>query len=208
MGDVIYAAVGAGRPVTIGGRSGVPRVLSARLCRAAAAPAGAPETGIVLVQLDSLVCALTMAAVAAALAAGPIHTAATRAPATVLVGILYPWGDWSCWLWPPACCQSAGGATSSAGSFWLPDLFCLRSRTRRISSRPPPTHTGLAPCSMPAGPRRHYWWRWPAGRLRRRWSHYRNADSAPTSSLWRALSWRLESPSWVTTHDSPRLWPR
>ena len=46
-----------------------------------------------LVQLDSLVCALTMAAVAAALTAGPIHTAATRAPATVLVGILYPWGD-------------------------------------------------------------------------------------------------------------------
>ena len=46
-----------------------------------------------LVQLDSLVCALTMAAVAAALTAGPIHAAATRAPATVLVGILYPWGD-------------------------------------------------------------------------------------------------------------------
>ena len=34
-----------------------------------------------------------MAAVAAALTAGPIHAAATRAPATVLVGILYPWGD-------------------------------------------------------------------------------------------------------------------
>jgi diguanylate cyclase (GGDEF)-like protein len=45
------------------------------------------------IQLDSLVCALTMAAVAAALTAGPIHTAATRAPATVLVGLLYPWGD-------------------------------------------------------------------------------------------------------------------
>ena len=34
-----------------------------------------------------------MAAVAAALTAGPIHTAATRAPATVLVGLIYPWGD-------------------------------------------------------------------------------------------------------------------
>ncbi|MBV8787035.1 MAG: diguanylate cyclase, partial [Mycobacterium sp.] len=45
------------------------------------------------IQLDSLVCALAMAAVAAALTAGPIHTAATRAPATVLVGLIYPWGD-------------------------------------------------------------------------------------------------------------------
>jgi diguanylate cyclase len=45
------------------------------------------------IQLDSLVCALTMAAVAAALTAGPIHTAATRAPETVLVGLVYPWGD-------------------------------------------------------------------------------------------------------------------
>ncbi|WP_082966832.1 bifunctional diguanylate cyclase/phosphodiesterase [Mycobacterium sp. 852002-51163_SCH5372311] len=45
------------------------------------------------VRLDSLVCGLAMAAVAAALAAGPIHTAATRTPATVLVGLVYPWGD-------------------------------------------------------------------------------------------------------------------
>jgi diguanylate cyclase len=45
------------------------------------------------VQLDSLVCALTMAAVAAALTVGPIHAAATRTPATVLVGLLYPWAD-------------------------------------------------------------------------------------------------------------------
>lgn len=45
------------------------------------------------IQLDSLVCGLTMAAVAAALIAGPIHLAATRAPATVLVGLAYPWGD-------------------------------------------------------------------------------------------------------------------
>lgn len=45
------------------------------------------------IRLDSLVCALAMAAVAAALTAGPIHTAATRAPATVLVGLIYPWGD-------------------------------------------------------------------------------------------------------------------
>ena len=45
------------------------------------------------IRVDSLVCALTMAAVAAALTAGPIHAAATRAPATVLVGLVYPWGD-------------------------------------------------------------------------------------------------------------------
>ena len=45
------------------------------------------------IQLDSLVCALTMAAVAAALAAGPIHAAAMRTPETVLVGLIYPWGD-------------------------------------------------------------------------------------------------------------------
>jgi diguanylate cyclase (GGDEF)-like protein len=45
------------------------------------------------IQLDSLVCGLAMAAVAAALTAGPIHTAATRAPATVLVALVYPWGD-------------------------------------------------------------------------------------------------------------------
>jgi diguanylate cyclase len=45
------------------------------------------------IRLDSIVCALTMAAVAAALTAGPIHAAASRTPATVLVGVLYPWGD-------------------------------------------------------------------------------------------------------------------
>jgi diguanylate cyclase len=47
----------------------------------------------VAIWLDSLVCGLTMATAAAALTAGPIHPAATRAPATVLVGLLYPWGD-------------------------------------------------------------------------------------------------------------------
>ena len=45
------------------------------------------------IRLDSLVCALTMAAVAAALRSGPLHGAATREPATVLVGLIYPWGD-------------------------------------------------------------------------------------------------------------------
>ncbi len=45
------------------------------------------------IRLDSLVCGLAMAAVAAALTAGPIHAAATRAPATVLVGLAYSWGD-------------------------------------------------------------------------------------------------------------------
>ncbi len=45
------------------------------------------------VRLDSVVCGLAMASVAAALTAGPIHEAATRAPATVLVGLIYPWFD-------------------------------------------------------------------------------------------------------------------
>lgn len=45
------------------------------------------------IRLDSLICALAMAAVAAALRAGPFHTAAARVPATVLVGLIYPWGD-------------------------------------------------------------------------------------------------------------------
>jgi diguanylate cyclase (GGDEF)-like protein len=45
------------------------------------------------VRLDSVVCGLAMASVGAALTAGPIHAAAARAPATVLVGLIYPWGD-------------------------------------------------------------------------------------------------------------------
>ena len=45
------------------------------------------------IQLDSVVCALTMAAVAAAVTAGPLHTAAMRVPGTVQVGLVYPWGD-------------------------------------------------------------------------------------------------------------------
>ncbi|MCV7103067.1 bifunctional diguanylate cyclase/phosphodiesterase [Mycobacterium palustre] len=45
------------------------------------------------IRLDSLVCALATAALAAALRAGPMHAAAARAPATVLVGLVYPWGD-------------------------------------------------------------------------------------------------------------------
>ncbi|WP_102416916.1 bifunctional diguanylate cyclase/phosphodiesterase [Mycobacterium sp. 4858] len=45
------------------------------------------------VRLDSLVCALAVAALAAALRDGPMHAAAHRTPATVLVGLIYPWGD-------------------------------------------------------------------------------------------------------------------
>ncbi|OCB30241.1 diguanylate phosphodiesterase [Mycobacterium malmoense] len=45
------------------------------------------------IRIDSLVCALAVAALAAALHAGPMHAAATRVPATVLVGLIYPWGD-------------------------------------------------------------------------------------------------------------------
>jgi diguanylate cyclase (GGDEF)-like protein len=45
------------------------------------------------IRLDSLVCGLTVAAVAVALARGPIEAATTRATATVLVGLGYPSGD-------------------------------------------------------------------------------------------------------------------
>jgi diguanylate cyclase (GGDEF)-like protein len=93
MGDVIYAlwvtdgqSPSAADPAYLAFYplvyAGLLLLLRARLKRASVA-----------IQLDSLVCALTMAAVAAALTAGPIHAAATRAPATVLVGILYPLGD-------------------------------------------------------------------------------------------------------------------
>lgn len=47
----------------------------------------------VTIQLDSLICALTLAAVAAALLQGPIRPALLRAPATVWVGLAYPYGD-------------------------------------------------------------------------------------------------------------------
>ncbi|MEY8015162.1 diguanylate cyclase domain-containing protein [Mycobacterium servetii] len=47
----------------------------------------------VVIRLDAVTCGLAMAAVAAALLAGPVHTAALRQPSTVLVGLLYPWGD-------------------------------------------------------------------------------------------------------------------
>lgn len=45
------------------------------------------------VRLDSLVCGLAVAAAAAALRAGPMRGAAARLPDTVLVGLVYPWGD-------------------------------------------------------------------------------------------------------------------
>ncbi len=45
------------------------------------------------IRLDPLVCGLAMAGLAVALRAGPLHAAADRAPQTVLVGLLYPWGD-------------------------------------------------------------------------------------------------------------------
>ena len=45
------------------------------------------------IRIDFLVCTLTVAALATALAAGPVHAASTRAPATVLVGLIYPAGD-------------------------------------------------------------------------------------------------------------------
>ena len=45
------------------------------------------------VRLDTLVCGLTAAAVGAALTAGPIRAAMENATSTVLVGLVYPWGD-------------------------------------------------------------------------------------------------------------------
>ncbi|CDO90017.1 bifunctional diguanylate cyclase/phosphodiesterase [Mycobacterium triplex] len=45
------------------------------------------------IRLDPLVCGLAVAALGVALRAGPLHAAATRAPDTVWVGLLYPWGD-------------------------------------------------------------------------------------------------------------------
>ena len=45
------------------------------------------------IQLDSMVCALTLAAVAAALTEGPIRAATLRTPATVWMGLAYPWID-------------------------------------------------------------------------------------------------------------------
>ena len=45
------------------------------------------------IRLDSLVCAFAAAAVGVALREGPIHAAAVRVPATVLLGLVYPWGD-------------------------------------------------------------------------------------------------------------------
>ncbi|MEE6175722.1 bifunctional diguanylate cyclase/phosphodiesterase [Mycobacterium sp. 050134] len=45
------------------------------------------------IRLDSVVCALAIAALAAALMTGPTRAAAGRAPATVLVGLMYPCGD-------------------------------------------------------------------------------------------------------------------
>jgi diguanylate cyclase (GGDEF)-like protein len=45
------------------------------------------------IRLDPLVCALAIASLAVALRAGPFHAATTHAPATVLVGLIYPWAD-------------------------------------------------------------------------------------------------------------------
>ncbi|WAC92899.1 bifunctional diguanylate cyclase/phosphodiesterase [Mycobacterium sp. Aquia_213] len=45
------------------------------------------------IRLDPLVCGLAMAALAVSVRAGTLDAAATRAPQTVLVGLLYPWGD-------------------------------------------------------------------------------------------------------------------
>jgi diguanylate cyclase (GGDEF)-like protein len=93
MGDVIYAAwvpdgqsPSAADPAYIAfypfAYAGLVLLMRARLKRVPAS-----------IRLDSVVCGLTIGSVAAALTAGPIHAEAARAPATVLVGLIYPWGD-------------------------------------------------------------------------------------------------------------------
>lgn len=47
----------------------------------------------IFIQLDSVVCALTLAAVAAAVTEGPMRAATLRTPATVWMGLVYPWID-------------------------------------------------------------------------------------------------------------------
>lgn len=47
----------------------------------------------IFIQLDSVVCALTLAAVAAAVTEGPMRGATLRTPATVWMGLVYPWID-------------------------------------------------------------------------------------------------------------------
>src|SRR5262249_11115444 len=51
------------------------------------------KSATISIRLDSVVCGLAVAALAAAVRAGPLQVAAARAPATVLVGLVYPWGD-------------------------------------------------------------------------------------------------------------------
>jgi diguanylate cyclase (GGDEF)-like protein len=93
LGDVIYAAwVPDGQSPSVAdpaylafyplAYAGILLLMGARLKRVP-----------IPIRLDFAACALTVAALAAWLMAGPIHTAAMRAPATVLVGLLYPWGD-------------------------------------------------------------------------------------------------------------------
>jgi diguanylate cyclase (GGDEF)-like protein len=93
MGDVVYALwVPDGQSPSLADPwylAFYPLVYAGLLLLMRARLKGVP----VPIRLDSLVCALTMAAVAAALTAGPIRAAASRTPATVLVGLLYPWGD-------------------------------------------------------------------------------------------------------------------
>ncbi len=93
LGDVIYAAwVPDGQSPSVADPAylafypltyaGILLLMGARLKRVP-----------IPIRLDFVACALTMAALSAGLMAGPIHTAAMRAPATVLVGLIYPWGD-------------------------------------------------------------------------------------------------------------------
>nr|WP_246398888.1 diguanylate cyclase [Mycobacterium vicinigordonae] len=93
LGDVIYARwVTAGQSPSIADPAylafyplvyaGLLLLMRARLKRVPLA-----------VRLDSVVCGLAMASVATALTAGPIQAAAARTPATVLVGLVYPWFD-------------------------------------------------------------------------------------------------------------------
>ncbi len=160
------------------------------------------------IQLDSLVCALTMAAVAAALAAGPIHTAAMRAPETVLVGLIYPWGDLILLALAAGMLPIRGWRNEFRWILLLAGfvLFVLADTAYLFETSAGSYRVGtlLDAC-------------WPASSLLLAMASWTpsssatpppSADSPPTPSPWRAPSWRWSSPSWVTIRDSRRPWPR
>ena len=144
-----------------------------------------------------------MAAVAAALAAGPSRAAAARRTGHRAGGPRLSVGRSA----PVGAGRRHAANLGLAQRVPLGPAGCrihlVRGRqTPCICSKPRPAPTGSARCSTLAGPRRHCWWRWPAGRPGRRPRRYRDADSAPTPRRWRAPSWRWRLPSGPTIRES------